>query len=196
MRKRGKKVRDMADRRLIRISRLMSLILRHQPAQFGVWLDAEGYTTMPELVRALRRSYPDASSDDVHRVIATIEPDKARFSLAGTDVRANYGHSLRERIEQPRVLPPPILLHGTSEDAARAILAEGIRPMRRQYVHLTTNLELATRVGGRHGKPRVLEVEALRASEAGVAFFRANDAFWLADRVPAEFVRRSMPAKG
>ena len=60
--------------------------------------------------------------------------------------------------------------------------------MRRQYIHLTTSYELAARIGSRHGKVRVLEVDAFRAHAAGVAFYRANESFWLADFVPAEFV--------
>jgi putative RNA 2'-phosphotransferase len=179
----------MSDARLVRISRLMSLILRHKPEQFEVLLDPEGYVPVQHLVRALRESVPDASSEDVQRVVATIEPDKARFSIEGTDIRANYGHSLSVRIAHPRVVPPELLLHGTSDDAVHAIRSEGIRPMRRQYVHLTTHADLAARVGSRHGRLHVLEVDALRAHDAGVAFYRANESFWLADFVPAEFIR-------
>ena len=61
--------------------------------------------------------------------------------------------------------------------------------MHSQYVHLTTNPDLAVRVGGRHGNACVLEIDALRAYEAGVAFYRANESFWLADVVPPEFIR-------
>ena len=179
----------MADARLIRISKLMSLILRHKPEQFDVLLDPEGYAPVDDLLRALRESIHDASIDDVRRVVETIEPDKTRFSISGSDIRANYGHSLSERISQPRVVPPEVLLHGTSEKAVRIIRHDGIRPMRRQYVHLTTNPDLAVRVGGRHGNACVLEIDALRAYEAGVAFYRANESFWLADVVPPEFIR-------
>jgi putative RNA 2'-phosphotransferase len=69
------------------------------------------------------------------------------------------------------------------------IRRDGIRPMRRQYVHLTTNPDLAARVGGRHGRATILEIEALRASETGLAFYRANESFWLADFIPPEFIR-------
>lgn len=179
----------MSDARLIRVSKLMSLILRHKPQQFGVLLDAEGYAPIDEVVRAVRASMPDASLDDLRGVVERIEPDKARFSIEGSDIRANYGHSLRDRIEQPRVVPPEVLLHGTSERAALDIRRDGIRPMRRQYVHLTTSRDLAGRVGGRHGKATVLEVEALRASEVGVVFYRANESFWLADFIPPAFIR-------
>lgn len=179
----------MPDPRLIQISRLMSLILRHKPDRFGVILDAEGYAPLDEIVRAVRTSIADASEEDVRRVVESIEPDKARFAIVGSDIRANYGHSLGKRIVQLRVVPPDLLLHGTSEASVKSILRDGLRPMRRQYVHLTTSLELANRVGSRHGKARVLEVDSLRANTAGVAFYRANESFWLADFVPAEFLR-------
>ncbi|HEY5761243.1 MAG TPA: RNA 2'-phosphotransferase, partial [Steroidobacter sp.] len=65
----------MSDARLIRISKLMSLILRHKPEQFGLILDAEGYTPVDDVVRAVRESMPDASIDDLRGVVARIEPD-------------------------------------------------------------------------------------------------------------------------
>jgi putative RNA 2'-phosphotransferase len=179
----------MSDKRLVRLSKLMSLVLRHKPDQFGVVLDAEGYAQIDDLVRALRESIPDVCIDDVLGVVGTIEPDKARFSISGSDIKANYGHSLNERITRERVVPPAVLLHGTSEQAVSGIRRDGIRPMQRQYVHLTTNLDLAGRVGGRHGKARVLEIDALRAYNSGFAFYRANASFWLADWVPPEFIR-------
>lgn len=178
----------MSPARLIRISRLMSLMLRHKPEQFALALDAEGYVPLADVVSAVRKSFPDAGIEDVRRVVETIEPDKARFSISGQDIRANYGHSLIERVAQPLVVPPEVLLHGTSEEVVSRIRREGICPMRRQYVHLTTSRDLAARIGGRHGRACVLQIDALRASRGGVAFYRANDAFWLADFVPPEFL--------
>ena len=113
--------------------------VRHKPEQFAVLLDPEGFASVQDIVRAMRESMPDVCIDDVHRVVETLEPDKARFSIVGPDIRANYGHSLSKRIAQQRVVPPEILLHGTSEEALLSIRANGIRAMRRQYVHLTTD---------------------------------------------------------
>lgn len=184
----GSKAPEMSNARLIRMSKLMSLMLRHKPEQFDLVLDPEGFVLVLDLVRALRHSISDASVDDVRRVVETIEPDKARFSISEHEVRANYGHSLMERVAQPLVVPPEVLLHGTSEDVVAAIRRDGIRPMRRQYVHLTTSSDLAARVGSRRGKAQVLKVEALRAHESGVAFYRANESFWLADFLAPEFI--------
>lgn len=179
----------MPDKRLIQVSKLMSLILRHKPDQFGLVLDPEGFVAIADLIDALRGSFADVRIDDVRGVVESIEPDKTRFTIVGTEIRANYGHSLSERIQQVSVEPPEILLHGSKEAVADSIRREGIRPMGRQYVHLTVNRDLAVKVATRHGRPCVLEVKATLASRAGVAFYRANESFWLADFVPPEFIR-------
>lgn len=178
----------MANSRLVSISKVLSLILRHKPEQFGVVLDAEGYALIDDVLAAVRVRIPDVTERDLTAVVETIEPDKRRFTLAEDEIRANYGHSLRERIQHEVQVPPAILWHGTTENAAPVILSDGIRPMRRQYVHLTTDLDLAARIGARRGSACLLKVDALRAHAGGVSFYRANESFWLADLVPARFV--------
>ena len=176
--------------RLVRISKFMSLMLRHEPAKFGLSLDAEGFTPLADVVDALRTRFTDATAADVIAVVETNEPDKRRFTILDDDIRANYGHSLAERIAQQVAAPPALLLHGSHETALARILVEGLVPMRRQYVHMTALPDLALRVGARRGKPVLVEIDAAQAHAAGVTFYRANESFWLADSVPAQFLRR------
>jgi putative RNA 2'-phosphotransferase len=168
----------------------MSLILRHEPKTFGLTLDAEGFASLEELLMAIRTRLPETNAADIVAVVETIELDKRRFSIVDDEIRANYGHSLAERIAQQRAEPPALLLHGTTETAASRILVEGLSPMRRQYVHMTVSPALAAKVGSRHGRSLLLEIDACAAHEAGVAFYRANENFWLAEAVPARFLRR------
>jgi len=175
----------------IRLSKLLSLILRHQPERFGVTLDAEGYATLDEVLLAVRTRLPQATLADVQCVVDTLEPDKQRFSIADGEIRANYGHSLAGRIEHVPATPPEVLLHGTVHSAVASILEIGLKPMRRQYVHLTTDRALAQRVGARHGSACVLSVAAAQAASEGVVFYRANPAFWLVTAVPARYTSRS-----
>jgi putative RNA 2'-phosphotransferase len=177
----------MGEPRLVRVSKLMSLILRHEPEKFGVALDGEGWTTLTELLDALRSRLPDITEEDVRAVVGG-DTLKRRFSIEGGEIRANYGHSIDGRVSHPRAEPPPRLFHGTAAKAVDDILAGGLRPMSRQYVHLTTDRALALKVGGRRGPPRLIEVDARRAHAAGVPFYQANLVFWLADRVPAAYL--------
>jgi putative RNA 2'-phosphotransferase len=108
----------------------------------------------------------------------------------GDCIRSNYGHSLSVDIDHPVVTPPEILYHGTAAKGALLILQEGMKPMQRQFVHLTTDIKLAKAVGGRHGLPVVMTVYAERAHLAGIEFRKANGMFWLCKFVPVEFIKR------
>ena len=174
-----------------RLSRLMSLVLRHRPHEFDLVLDAEGFVPVDELVAALRRRHPGVSRGDVEDVVSHHDTRKQRFSIVEGQIRANYGHSLDQRIEHQPAVPPPLLLHGTHQRALNEILRDGLRPMDRQYVHLTPDPGIARQVGGRRGRPVVLTVDAAAAHDAGIVFRRTGGAFWLVDRVPAQFIRRS-----
>jgi putative RNA 2'-phosphotransferase len=177
---------------LVRLSKLLALILRHQPERFGVNLDAEGYASLAEVLLAVNTRLPEATLEDVQRVVDTLEPDKQRYTILDGEIRANYGHSLAGRIEHAAAQPPEVLLHGTAESAVASILQTGLVPMRRQYVHLTADHALAQRVGARHGRAYVLNVAAAQAASDGVVFYRANPAFWLVSAVPARYISRSL----
>lgn len=174
------------------LSKFMSLILRHKPVQFGLTLDAEGYTPLNELLEAIvSGGHADVTLEDIVDVVEHNEPDKKRFTIVENDIRANYGHSIEGKIEHKPVPPPPILFHGTHDGAVSSILSTGLKPMGRQYVHLTTNMELAKRVGCRRGKPVIIKVNSAAAYNHGVKFYRANDAFWLVDDLPASYLTRT-----
>ncbi len=178
----------MSTARLVELSKLLSFMLRHEPAKFGLVLDAEGFVSLEETLRAVCTRFPQASEADIFSVVEQVEPDKRRFSIVERDIRANYGHSLAERIRHDAVTPPASLLHGTNAAAVDVILRSGLAPMNRQYVHLTTHIDLASRVGARRGKPVILHVDAAAAHRDGVRFYRANESFWLADSVPAHYL--------
>ena len=180
----------MADTELLRrVSKQMAYLLRHAPEQAGLQLDPEGYVSLDELVDALRQDMPGVTAGTVKAVVARVEPHKQRYAIQGDAVRANYGHSIADRIALTPLEPPPTLFHGTTQDALPAIRERGLLPMRRQYVHLTTDRQLAISVGSRHGTACLLEVSAKPAHAEGIAFYKANSAFWLADAVPSRFIR-------
>ena len=61
--------------------------------------------------------------------------------------------------------------------------------MRRQYVHLSLDVETAAEVGRRKARqPVILEIAAARAHAAGVRFYAGNDKVWLADFVPPDAI--------
>lgn len=183
---------SISDRRLVKLSKFLALILRHQPERFALELDEEGWTSLPEVMEILR-GLPNlrwATRADVMRVVEGGAGDgKRRFQVEGKRIRARYGHSIAQPIRYAPCVSPPLLYHGTAPGALEAIHREGIKPMGRQYVHLSPDRETAIRVGARHdGHSVVLTVRAAEAHAAGIEFYRADEAVYLAKRIPVEFI--------
>jgi putative RNA 2'-phosphotransferase len=183
----------MTDRRhLVKLSKFLALILRHQPERFALELDDEGWASLSEVMEILRGlpNFRWATRADVMAVVDQGTGDgKRRFQVEGNRIRARYGHSLARPIRYEPCIPPPVLYHGTSPAALRAIRQGGLKPMERQYVHLSPDPETAIRVGARHDdRPVVLTVRAADAHAAGVAFYQADEAVYLAKRIPVEFL--------
>ena len=82
-----------------------------------------------------------------------------------------------------------MLFHGTAVGNLDSIRRDGLRPGRRQKVHLSLDETTAVRVGQRHGRPVVLRVDAAGMHERGTPFWRAENGVWLTDHVPPEFLR-------
>ena len=173
-----------------KLSRAVSHALRHEPWLYELELDDEGWTPVDDLLRALRRESSAWEGLEVADLQKMIESSsKRRHELQGGRIRAFYGHSVPARVLKTAEAPPPELFHGTSRESLEAIQVEGLRPMGRQYVHLSQDVETATLVGLRKSPdPVVLVVDTKAAHRAGVSFYRGNEKVWLADTVPASFV--------
>lgn len=180
----------MGDRR-VQLSKAVSHALRHQPSAYGLDLDPAGWVRIDALLDGLRRRsgrWRDLRRDELEQVVH--HGSKRRFEIEADRIRALYGHSVAGRIPHDASRPPQVLFHGTSPAALAGILAEGLRPMRRQYVHLSVDQDSAIAVGRRKSaQPVVLEVAAGQAYDAGVVFGQGNEAVWLADGMPPRFLR-------
>jgi putative RNA 2'-phosphotransferase len=173
------------------ISKAVSHSLRHEPWLYELELDQEGWVPVKALLSGLRGEKPEWSFlRDLDLVEMIKSSTKQRHEIREGKIRALYGHSVRGKLVKRAAEPPGILYHGTSPETAEAIRTEGLRPMARQYVHLSVDKTTAIQVGLRKAKkPVLLQVDAARAYSNGVAFYRGNDVVWLADFIPASFCR-------
>jgi len=173
----------------IKLSKYMSYLLRHHPEKAGLSLDEEGFVLIDDLVEAIS-SNPRWSWVTRHHVIQVVTGDeKGRFQVVGEKIRAAYGHSVEVRPKYERIKPPEILYHGTSRRAVPQIKREGLKPLKRRYVHLSPDWDTAFDVGRRHDEePVVLEIRARDAYRAGIFFTRAAPKVYLSDPIPPEFI--------
>lgn len=177
----------------VKLSKILSVMLRHNPAAFGLVLDKGGWVNLEDLMAALRRErprYANITRADIEQLIVT--SDKKRYEIDGDRIRAMYGHSVDLEADYEIATPPPLLYHGTSEKALASILTEGLKPMRRQFVHLSADYQTAHIVGKRHGgRTVVLQIDAIQAHADGVVFYRSQDAVWLVAALPPRYITQS-----
>ena len=169
-----------------RTSKLLSLVLRHKPETINVELDSQGWIDIDVLLEALAANNHKISRDQLSEVVR--ENDKQRFAIEGNRIRANQGHSISVELglrEQP---PPDVLYHGTATRFLDAILKEGLKRMNRQHVHLSADLTTASKVGVRHGKLVILEVDTHAMANDGHSFYISANGVWLTDHVPPDYL--------
>lgn len=170
-----------------RLSKFLSLLLRHRPSEIGLQLEPGGWARVADLVQKGRDvAHAPLSRERIERLVE--EQDKPRFSLTedGERIRANYGHSLDVDLDLEPEPPPEHLYHGTAARTLEAILQEGLEPRSRRYVHLSADPDDAREVGQRHGTPRILRVQATRMHQAGYTFYRPAAKIWLTEHVPPD----------
>lgn len=172
-----------------RLSKFLSLLLRHRPGEIGLRLEPGGCARVDELIRKGREATgAPLSHERVRRLVE--EQTKPRFSLTGDGqrIRANYGHSVEVDLDLEPTAPPELLYHGTAARTLQAILRDGLDARSRRYVHLSGDEASARTVGGRHGLPRVLRVRAARMHRCGHALYRAAEGIWLTESVPPRYL--------
>ncbi len=179
--------------RRVMLSKLVSGLLRHFPSELGLSLDKEGWVDVETLVNAIRERWRNKEAYSWLRVehvvaVALMDP-KGRFELRDGRIRARYGHSVKVDISYEEDTKSAKLYHGTSLQAYRAIMREGIKPGGRLWVHLSTTPEDAAETGRRHGRDVVvLTIDAGCLRARGLKIYVASEKVRLVRYVPTECI--------
>ncbi|KAK0646578.1 KptA family-domain-containing protein [Cercophora newfieldiana] len=154
--------------REVDLSRALSRLLRHQAANAGIDLDAEGYAPLDKVLawgplRTLAPTFEEIASlvrtNDKQRFTLKPASDGDETSTLASDwlIRANQGHSIKldnDGLLKPLGLPdesgvlpegsvavPETVIHGTYFAFWPGIVSSGgLRPMGRNHVHCSVGL--------------------------------------------------------
>ena len=177
-------------------SKFISLILRHKPETIGISLDEHGWAEVKALIEGINASgNHHLDVDLLEKIVRTDEKQRYSFNDDHTLIRANQGHSIPVDVELEEKTPPAILYHGTGEKYTASIDAAGLIPKSRLYVHLSSDIETAKKVGSRHGKPVIYTVNCAKMAEDGYKFFLSANKVWLTKEVPVLYLSKVIKAK-
>ncbi len=176
------------EKSLVRYSKFLSLILRHDPAAVSIELDNQGWAKVAAVLEAsVSRGFPGDLAT-LRAVVETNDKKRFGFNSDGSKIRARQGHSIPVDLGLRPKSPPSFLYHGTARRFLFSTMARGLQPRQRQYVHLSLDAQTASSVGRRYGKPMVLIVDAKRMHAEGYCFFLSENGVWLTQEVPAEYL--------
>jgi putative RNA 2'-phosphotransferase len=173
----------------VRVSKYLSKHLRHVPEALVLTLAPGGWVAVEELLAACERDNFPITREQLDEVVATSDKQRFAFDPTGTRVRANQGHSAAVDLRLEAAEPPPLLYHGTGAQLVEVIRREGLKKMARHHVHLSIDVPTATKVGARHGRPVVFEIDAAAMRRAGHTFYVSANGVWLTDAVPPEYLK-------
>lgn len=163
-------------------SKRLSYLLRHSRDPLYIDLNG-GWASVSTMLQVLH-----LTRAELDEIVGTDAKERYSYDATGTKIRANQGHSIPGvELDMERPEPPEFLYHGTATRFLDSILREGLKPMSRQWVHLSPNFETAVNVGKRHGKPVVLVVRARAFVQDGYDLFRSANGVWQAKTVPPEY---------
>ncbi len=124
---------------------------------------------------------------DIQKIVYEDTKGRFEFSEDKSSVRALYGHSINVNLGLEPTIPPPVLYHGTAEKYIDSIMKEGLRPRKRNFVHLSETVDMAKLVGIRHGSPVVLSIDTGAMISAGYKFYKVQNEIWLTDEIDPQF---------
>lgn len=141
-------------------SKVVAEILRHDPYKHGLTISNEGWVSVFDIIEKVKCL---SSFKIIAEIVGKDSKGRYSFNTDFTMVRANQGHSLDcVTIKLERVFPTHALYHGTNPNLFDTLMEEGLKPMKRQYVHLSSDIDTAYSVGKRYSKnkePIIFKIE-------------------------------------
>ena len=170
------------------ISKFLSLILRHDPGKIGLDLDDQGWADVQTLLTKSQKQFSSLDLNLLQEIVSSNDKQRFAFNEDHTKIRASQGHSVTIDLNYSPKQPPQFLYHGTVPKFIEAIKEKGLLKMSRHHVHLSEELDTASAVGARRGKPIILTVRAGEMYSDGIPFFQSDNQVWLTDHVPAKYL--------
>lgn len=168
-------------------SKFISLILRHKPDVIGITLDEHGWANVEDLIAGIAKTRI-FNATMLDEIVATDEKQRYSFNEDKTLIRANQGHSIPVDVELAECVPPAVLYHGTGKKYVQSINEIGLIPKSRLYVHLSADIETATKVGVRHGEVCIYTIDTTAMIKEGYKFYLSANGVWLTKEVPNKYI--------
>ena len=179
----------MRDKKFRIIEKMALNILGHNPDEFGVVLDPEGWIKLKTLRMAMveEAGFAWVSPGLLKQFFTLYAREKFELNEKSVRLRPDY-----QPIEMPSVIrkpPSDILYTPIRTRAYNTVSSKGLTGFGKQWIVLATDREKAERLGRRKEKePVIAEVKASLAEQSGNDFYRYGKSLYLSKRIDAHWI--------
>ncbi|UCD81809.1 MAG: RNA 2'-phosphotransferase [Desulfobacterales bacterium] len=168
-----------------RLVKFIDYILARRPDEFGLVTDADGYIKIKEFLKAVseEEGWKYVRRSHLDEVLITVGDPP--FEISDNMIRAKS----RDRLPAHTFAqdPPKLLFTCVRRKAYPFVLEKGIYPLGYRRVILSSDRNLAHRMGKRIDRdPALLTVQVQKSIEKGVVYYQAGEALYLADSIPVD----------
>jgi len=165
------------------LAKFIAYILERRPDEFGLVIDLQGYIKIKELLKALNEEngFRHVRRSNLDEILVSIA--NPPFEIFENRIRAKN----REQLPRPDVARdlPKLLYTGIRRKAHPVVADKGIFPSGYHQVVLSSQRDLAERMGKRYDpQPVILTVHVQKSLENGVIFYQAGGLLFLAASIP------------
>lgn len=166
-----------------KLAKLIAYVLALAPAEFGLAPDGAGYVKIKELIKALHEEegWRHVRAATLNELVLTV--DDVPFEISGDTIRAKQRGAVDPAA--PALSLPRLLYTCIRQRAYGRVAQTGIAPSFAEAVVLSSDREMAERIGKRRDpEPVVLVVETQTARQNDVVFRQTDGDLFLADFIP------------
>jgi putative RNA 2'-phosphotransferase len=167
----------------VRLAKMLAYVLGRRPDEFGLVTDPEGFVKIKDLLKALgeEEGFRHVRRGSLDEILVTMP--EAPIEIQEGRIRAKDRTNLVPHV--PPDTPPKLLYTCVRRKAYPVALEKGIFPGNHPMVLLSSDQEMAKRIGCRSdGAPVMLTVSMEQARRAGVRFLSAGGSLYLSQNIP------------
>lgn len=186
----------MNRKRLDKVSRQLTCILRHKIIELGLECDEKGFVDVVDIQKII----PDLTIEDLCKIVDTNE--KKRFELIEKDgkyfIRAVQGHnkdvgSLLDDDKALELILEPLenCIHGTKDTFIDSIIRNGLSRMSRKHIHFVSEIKENDQTSGYKKESNILVfIDMKKCMEDGIKFYKSkNNVILTEETIPPENIK-------
>ena len=169
-------------RALEQLAKFISYILGRNPAEFGLVPDPDGFVKIKDFLKAVSEEdgLKYVRRSNINEILITLP--NPPVEIRGNHIRAKHRHAMPTNIPAQNL--PKLLYTCVRRKAYPGVLENGIRPMGFSHVILSSEPEMAKRIGRRRDpSPVRLVVRTEISLNKGITFYEAGETLYLAESI-------------